>query len=394
MKPASHEVDSVKLTKRGHGEGSVYQRRDGRWAASIALDGVRRSYYGRTRREVQIKLATALRAREDGLLVPKADQTVAAYLEQWLTNVAKPSIRPRTFESYDLNVRRLRPHLGRIRINELTPAAIQATYGTLLRRGLSPRSVCQAHAVLHRALRQAVQWGLIPRNPVDAVSRPRPIRQEIKTLSVSEVQRLFETTKLDRKHALWVVLATTGLRLGEALGLTWDDVDFKQGKLTVRRALQRQRGIGPVLVEPKTKLSRRTVYLAQGSVVALGEHRRVQAQERLIAGPLWNSAHDLVFARPDGRPMEGSNLIRVFHKALKEAGLPKVRIHDLRHTAATQMLERGVHPKVVQEMLGHSSIMLTLDTYSHVVPGLHAQVAQHMQQLFVDGTEGRENAAD
>jgi integrase len=134
--------------------------------------------------------------------------------------------------------------------------------------------------------------------------------------------------------------------------------------------------------------------LAQGSVVAIGEHRRVQAQERLIAGPLWNSAHDFVFARLDGRPMEGSNLISVFHKALREAGLPMLRIHDLRHTAATQMLERGVHPKVVQEMLGHSSIMLTLDTYSHVVPGLHAQVAQHMQQLFVNGTEGRENAAE
>lgn len=181
------------------------------------------------------------------------------------------------------------------------------------------------------------------------------------------------------------------VRLGEALGLTWDDIDFKQGKLTVRRALQRQHGIGQVLVEPKTKLSRRTVYLAPGSVVALGDHRRAQAQERLIAGPLWNSAHDLVFARPDGRPMEGSHLTRVFQKALRQAGLPKLRIHDLRHTAATQLLERGVHPKVVQEMLGHSSITLTLDTYSHVVPGLHAQVADHMQILFADRMKGPAN---
>jgi integrase len=171
-------------------------------------------------------LATALRAREDGLLVPRADQTVAAYLEQWLANIAKPSVRPRTFEGYELNVRRLRPHIGRIRINDLTPAAIQAAYGALLRHGLGPVSVRHAHAVLHSALKQAVQWGLIPRNPADAVSRPRPIRKEIKTLSFSEVQRLFEITKPDRRHALWVVLATTGLRLGEALGLTWDDIDL------------------------------------------------------------------------------------------------------------------------------------------------------------------------
>jgi integrase len=186
------------LTKRGNGEGSVYQRGDGRWTASIAVDGIRRSYYGRTRREAQLKLATAVRAREDGLLVPRADQTVAAYLEQWLANIAKPSVRPRTFEGYELNVRRLRPHIGRIRINDLTPAAIQAAYGALLRHGLAPVSVRHAHAVLHSALKQAVQWGLIPRNPADAVSRPRPIRKEIKTLSFSEVQRLFEITKPDR----------------------------------------------------------------------------------------------------------------------------------------------------------------------------------------------------
>lgn len=174
----------------------------------------------------------------------------------------------------------------------------------------------------------------------------------------------------------------------------WNDVDLKQGKLSVRRALQRQRGPGLVLVEPKTKHSRRTVYLAKGSVAALGEHRRAQAQERLRAGEFWDSQHDLVFARPDGRPMQGSNLNRIFHQALRQAGLPKIRIHDLRHTAATQLLVRGVHPKVVQEMLGHTSITITLDTYSHVIPSLQAPVAGHMQLLFEDQKEGRENTAD
>ena len=335
-----------------------------------------------------------MRAKEDGLLRPKANQTVAAYLEQWLENVAKPSIRPRTFDDYELNVRRLRPLIGRIRLDELTAASIQAAYGALLRTGLAPISVGHAHSVLRRALKQAVQWGLIPRNPIHGVSRPRPIRKEMKTLSIGEVQRLFETTQLDRTHALWVVLATTGLRLGEALGLMWNDVDLQLGKVTVRRALQWQRGVGPVLVEPKTKQSRRTVYLARGSVAALGEHRRAQAQDRLIAGPSWNSSHDLVFAMPDGRPMQGSNLNRIFHQALSRAGLPRIRIHDLRHTAATHLLVRGVHPKVVSEMLGHSSIAITLDTYSHVIPSLQAPVADHMQVLFADRTDERENTAD
>lgn len=246
--------------------------------------------------------------------------------------------------------------------------------------------------MLHRALRQAVQWGLIPRNPVDGVSRPRPLRHEIRTLSTSEVKRLFETTKGDRMHALWVVLATTGLRLGEALGLQWNDIDDAGGKVIIRRALQRQRGVGFVLVEPKTERSRRTVYLAPGTVSTLKEHRRVQSQERLSAGQAWDTTHDLVFATRAGRPIEGGQVSWAFHKALNHAELPKIRIHDLRHTAATQLLERGVHPKVVQEMLGHSTITLTLDTYSHVVPGLHAQVAQHMQQLFSKQEEERENS--
>ena len=379
--------------KRGNGDGSLYLRRDGRWVASITLEGgVRRTYYGRTRLEVRQKLSAALRAKADGLLVPRADRTVAAYLEQWLEDMAKPSVRPRTFESYSLNVRRLRPQIGRIRLNDLTPAAIQAAYGALLRRGLSPRSVIQAHAVLHRALRQAVQWGLLPRNPVDAVSRPRPKRTEIRTLSVREVKQLFETSRNDRLHALWVLLSTTGLRLGEALGLMWKDLNLDQGTVSVQRALQRERGVGFVLVEPKTEHSRRRVYLAPGTIATLTEHRRLQAQDRLVAGPGWESTHDLIFRTQVGRPIEGGQVSWAFHKVLEKAKLPRIRLHDLRHTAASQLLERGVHPKVVQEMLGHSTITLTLDTYSHIVPGLQAQVAEQMQRLFQDREADQENS--
>jgi integrase len=219
------------------------------------------------------------------------------------------------------------------------------------------------------------------RNPTEAVSVPRPTRREMHTLTEEEVGRLFEATQDHRLHALWVLLATTGLRLGEARGLLWSDIDFTNGRLVVNRALQRQTGIGYVFVEPKTARSRRTVYLAPGTLSALTDHRRRQVEDQLAAGPEWNNT-GLVFTTALGRPADGTWATKWFHRALAEAGIPRIRIHDLRHTAATHLLRRGVHPKVVQELLGHSTISLTLDTYSHVAPSLHAEVANHMQALF------------
>jgi integrase len=256
-----------------------------------------------------------------------------------------------------------------------------SAYAALLHQGLSRRRVEQTHTVLHRALRQAVLWGLMFRNPTEAVTVPRPSRREMQTLTEEEVGRLFRASRGHRLHTLWVLLATTGLRLGEALGLLWSDVDFDGGRLVVSRALQLQPGIGAVFVEPKTARSRRTVYLAPGTVSALSEHRRRQVEDQLALGPEWNDT-GLVFTAPTGRPVDGTWAIKRFHRVLDLAGVPRVRIHDLRHTAATHLLRRGVHPKVVQELLGHSTISLTLNTYSRVAPALHAEVANHMQALF------------
>jgi integrase len=219
------------------------------------------------------------------------------------------------------------------------------------------------------------------RNPTEAVTVPRPALREMHTLTEEQVGRLFEASRGHRLHALWVLLATTGLRLGEARGLLWSDIDFAAGRLVVNRALQRQTGRGYVFVEPKTARSRRTVYLAPGTLSALSEHRRRQVEDQLAAGPEWSDT-GLVFTTPLGRPIDGTWATKWFHRTLHQAGLPRVRIHDLRHTAATHLLRRGVHPKVVQELLGHSTISLTLDTYSHVAPALHAEVAVHMQALF------------
>ena len=369
------------MTRRGRGEGTVYRRSDGRWEAALGIAGRRQRFVGQSQRDVRVKLQASRRALEQGIVVSGSSQRVEEYLRQWLEESVRPSVRWRTHQAYSLCMRRLFPLVGTLRLSALTPQAVQAAYAALLLKGLSRRSVEQTHTVLHRALRQAVLWGLMFRNPTEAVTVPRPSRREMQTLTEEEVGRLFEVSQGHRLHALWVLLATTGLRIGEALGLLWSDVDFAGGRLAVNRALQRQTGVGYLFVEPKTARSRRTVYLAPGTLRALAEHRRRQLEEQLAAGPSWNNA-SLVFATPIGRPVDGSWAITYFHRALDHAGLPSIRIYDLRHTAASHLLRRGVHPKVVQELLGHSTISLTLDTYSHVAPALHAEVANHMEALF------------
>ncbi|MPZ51036.1 MAG: tyrosine-type recombinase/integrase [Dehalococcoidia bacterium] len=368
--------------KRANGEGSVYQREsDGRWAASISLaNGKRKHFLGHSSAEVSAKRAEALANLQKGIQPPKGNQSVAQYLDFWIRSV-KSSVRPTTYQSYELNVNRLRPLIGKLRLTNLTPAVIEQAYAALQERGLSARSVKQVHTVLHGALKKAVIWELLGRNPSEAVSVPRPERHEMKTLSEAQVQKLFASTSDDRMHALWVLLTTTSLRLGEACGLQWQDVDLERGSLTVRRALQRQKGVGFVFVEPKTRLSRRKVHLPPGTVAVLAAHRKRQLQERLMAGAYWQD-QDLIFCRQNGSPLEATNLLPEFHRALAKAELPKIRLHDLRHTAATLLLQMGEHPKVVQEMLGHSTITLTLDTYSHVVPSMQAEAARKMQTLF------------
>jgi integrase len=369
--------------RRANGEGSIHPRGDGRWAASLSIGhGRRKHFLGHTRAEVAAKLAEALNDQHKGIRIVSSNQNVALYLDFWLNSV-KGSVRPRTYESYDLNIRRLKPLIGKTRLSALTPAQVERAYSDLIQGGLTPRSVVQVHTVLHNALKKALQWGYIGRNPTEAVSVPRPERNEMHTLSENEVRRFFLATQGQRLHALWVLLASTGLRVGEATGLRWDDLDLDNCRLFVRRALQRQKGVGLVFVEPKTAKSRRTVYFPEGTAEALWEHHRRQIEEKLRLGPAWNS-EGLVFCREDGRPLEATNLTPVLHRILKRAGLPRVRVHDLRHTAATLYLARGENPKIVQELLGHSTITLTLDTYSHVTPAIHAEAAKKMQVLFAE----------
>jgi integrase len=369
------------VVRRGFGDGSIYPRKDGRWVSYIRMpDGRKKFFSNRSRDVVKERLQEAQRQAYAGQLVIGRDQMLSAYLERWLADAVRHSVRPKTYMDYDLCVRRLLPHLGRVRLRALTPEHIQHALGKLLEGGLAPRTVRQVHMVLRRALKQAVLWRMLASNPSDAVKPPRADHNEMRTLSEDEVRRLLTATAGMRHHSLWVFLATTGVRLGEALALRWSDIDFSLSRATIRRSLQRQRGVGLAFVEPKSARSRRSVPIPPETLDVLKAQLRSLDDDREQAGDLWQE-RDLVFPNPMGRERDMAYLCVSFHKALERAGLPRMRIHDLRHTAATHLLTKGVHPKVVQDLLGHSTIAITLDTYSHVMPALAKEASSLLSSL-------------
>jgi len=271
--------------------------------------------------------------------------------------------------------------LGGYRLRALTPELIQRAEAALLAERLAPLSVRSIHMILNQALKQAVLWNLIPQNPCEGVRRPKIQRREMQVLSEAEVKRLLVYSLGTHEHDLWAFLVTSGVRLGEALGLKWSDIDFERGTATIQRALQRQAGNGLVFVEPKTSRSRRTVPLGKATLTMLEEHRCQQEARRSKLGKKWRQT-GLVFCAVRGGPMKPEEPQEPLHRALEKAGLPRIRIHDLRHTAATHLLTNGVHPKVVQDLLGHSTIAITLDTYSHVLPVLSREATTHMDKLL------------
>jgi integrase len=318
-----------------------------------------------------------------GRLSGNRRQPLDDYLQAWIES-KRPGLAVKTVVAYDLNRRRLARFMSSdVRLDTLRPSHIQQSYTDLSTSGLSAYSVRQVHQLLHAALQDAVFLGLIPFNLADAVSQPRTPYKEMNTLTAEQVGQLFRWSREDWLHPLWVVLATTGLRLGEALGLRWDDVNLERGTLTVRRALQRQTGKGLVIVDPKSATSRRTLELTSIAVTALSRYRELWLDRRATLGADWRGT-DAVFVSDIGTPLDPTNVTHRFARTVKAAGLRKVRVHDLRHTAATLALQEGVNPKVVQEMLGHSSITLTLGTYSHVLQPMKREAANRLDALFKD----------
>lgn len=377
------------MAHRGHGEGSIYHRSDGRWAACISLEGgKRKTFYGKTRREVQERLKTVLHQQQQGMLITGPQQKVGEFLTHWLEDVHKHTVRPRTYERYEAMIRlHLGPGIGHYQLQKLSPQHLQAFYSKKLDEGLSPTTVTSFHKMLHLALDRAVRWNLVPRNVCDAVTPPRVKRYEIQPLSPEQVQRFLAAAAGHRLEALFVLALATGMRRGEILALKWKDVSFANGTLQVRRILTHMpaklngKG-GYVEAEPKTEKSRRSIALAPFTLEKLQQHRIQQLEEKLKAGPAWKE-NDLVFCSIVGGHLHTSRILFAQFKALlKKAGLPDVRFHDLRHSSASLLLGIGVHPKVVQEILGHSQISMTMDIYSHVLPTIQQEAISKLNAVL------------
>lgn len=357
----------AKSRRRGRGEGSVYQRKDGRWVVQLELgDGKRKFYYVKTQKEGIEKLRKAQRELEQGTLVTAPQQTLEQYLTYWLEEVHKSSLKVSTYVKYRKVIHTyILPALGKLKLEKLTPQHVQSLYNQKQKDGLAPKSIHHIHGVLHKALDNAVRWNLVARNVCEVVSPPRLVKPEIQSLTMEQAHKLLESLRGNRLEMLLTVALTTGMRRGEILALRWADVDLVKQTVKVHRTVDYIGKFGYVETEPKTAAGSRTVVLASFVIEMLKLHRKEQLEARLKAGEKWED-RDLVFTDLHGGYFNPRYLDKLFHKVLAEAGLPSMRFHDLRHSAATLLRGMGVDMKVLQEILGHSNFMITANTYSHV----------------------------
>jgi integrase len=337
---------------------------------------------GKTRDEVHEKLIEALGNRAQGLVFDAGNLTVGEYLTRWLNDSVRGTVRPSTFEVHRHMIEpHIVPALGRLKLKDLNSAHVRGFYREKLDSGLSAATVRKMHSVLRKALMQAVLDGLIPRNVCEAVKPPKVERKEIKPLDREQANALLEVASGDRLEALYVLAIHTGMREGELLGLKWEDVDLKAGVLRLRHALVREGG-KVTLGDLKTPKSRRSVRLTYAATEALRSHLERQVEEMERMGSLYQPG-GLVFATERGTLINPSNLRnRSFKPLLKRASMPDICFHDLRHTCATLLLSQGTHPKLVQELLGHATIAMTLDTYSHFLPSMGDQTVRAMESAL------------
>lgn len=416
--------------KRANGEGTIVKRTDGRYHAAAYVYGpdggrVRKYVYGSTRTEVSQKLTAIQEKTRKGIPAASSAMALSDYLTYWLSSVAPGRLKPATLNSYEgLTRLYISPAIGRKRLNRLNPADVRRFLlefrdGCLCclrgvdaarpeeernccakrrccERRPSARTVQYTHAVLRSALQQAVREELVGRNVARLVETPAVEKTEVKPLTRTEVRMLLRTATDHRLYALWLLLVSTGLRRGEALGLTWADIDFERKQLRVRRNLQRIRR-ELVFGTPKTARSLRTISLPDGCVTALREHKQAQWAERSDAAlkwdPLPHQPDELIFTTQTGRPTDPRSLNRMLTILCRKAKVRPVRVHDLRHTCASLLLAQGVDARTIMETLGHSTITMTLDTYAHVMDTTLKAAADQMDVALNTGKKEGDEAA-
>lgn len=391
------------IIKQKRKDGSTLQDT---WLVRIFLgresDG-KRKYFSKTihgkKKDADKYLTAKLREKDLGQFVEPASMPLNQFLDSWLQDSAKNKVRLRTYDTYEALLKNhVRNKIGGKRLCDLQAYEIQKLYNGMIAAGYSAKTVKHVHNVLSQALKQAVKWKLIFQNPCDLCDLPRIEKKEMQCFTREETALFLEHAKGDRYYPAFVLAIETGMRPEEYLGLKWKDIDLDQSNLSVRRALVGLKGGGFIFTEPKTKQSRRSFPLSQTVVVALRAHRRAQLEARMKINDAYQD-HDLVFASVIGTPIEHKNFDRRhFRKIIKRANeailkgneesgrndleIRTIRLYDLRHTTATLLLSRGVNPKIVSERLGHASIVLTLDTYSHVLPTMQKDATDQIEELM------------
>ena len=368
--------------KRGKNEGTIYPRPNGTYRAQISLDGYRLSFTGESHKECLDWIRKISLQIDDGLTYEGVKTTLENFLGEWLT-MKSTTVRPSTERQYRQITRDyIIPQLGTKELLKLRADQIQHLYNKHFADGVSPRTIQLVHAVLRGSLTHAVNLGLLTRNPTGAVIPPKTNPKEKRVLDENQIQTLLIAAQEEQPefHPLYQLAITTGMRLGELQGISWDDLDWGKGTLTINRQLKRIQGEGLVLTPPKTQAGRRTIQLGSSTWTILKEHRKAQLQRRLC--------HDrdvldigLVFTQDSGAPYGPRQVQKAFKAILSIAGLPDMRFHDLRHTAATHMLANGIDLLTVSRRLGHSRASTTLDTYAHMVPGTQEKAAAVMDEI-------------
>lgn len=403
------------MAKRANGEGTISKRiKNGKavgWRGAISLGydlqgkPIRKTVSGKTQEEVREKMAALLAAQHTGTLADAENLTVAAFLDRWIEAKERDGVKPNTLRSYRDTARLyLKPQLGRKKLEKLTPLDVEATLTALRRDGKSPQIMSYALRVLKMALRQAVRWQMVPRNVADAIKAPKTARHELQVWTPEQVAAFLDTSQTHRLHAAFYLALMTGMRRGELLGLQWDDIDWERSRLKVRHNLVEVRSeakpgkmhagkpavssVELVLQTPKTAGSKRTIVLSAGTLSKLQEHRKRQEAEQSAAAEAWQAqpGSGFVFASEIGTPTDPRNFYRWFAQVLEEAQVPRIRFHDLRHTAASLMIRRGIPPKTVSERLGHADVGFTLRTYTHLYDEQREEAAFDISDFFPKDT--------
>lgn len=373
--------------KANHGDGGVSRkpRADGRYAATLVIEGVRYYRYARTRAEAQKALARLKEARDLNMPVNPERVTLGEYLTEWL-ETSRSGQAVQTQAIYRRTVtQKIVPSLGRVKLVQLTAAHLRRLYGDL-GQTLAPGSIAIVHGVLHLALRQATRDGVLARNVADLVTPPAVPRFAASPLTAVQARAFLDAAQGDALEALWLLMLTTGARIGELLAVRWSAIDYERRTLEIAGSLLQRPVDGVYTSAGKGSRKRRNgrpVQLTAATVRALQQRRAAQAAERLLAGHLWRETGDWVFTTSVGSPLKYSDVrARHFRPLLARAGIPPCRPHDLRHSVATLLLSEGVHPTVVSHLLGHSTTAMTTDRYSHVSPTLQGQASDVLERLL------------